>query len=164
MPLPRLSSCLGLALLALIISGCSRQSPTGVTEGPTTPPESAPNPAVGKPLKNPYGYQSYTDCEWVSGWAWDRDQPDAVVEVDIYDGSVLLGTTRADQFRQYLHDTGVGTAKYGFDFLLPTSLRDGKPHSIRVRIHGTNIDLVDTPKTITCPPDRRPTSTGTRAK
>jgi hypothetical protein len=111
-----------------------------------------PSPHGYQGYTDPHGYQGYTDCEWVSGWARDRDQPDAFVEVDVYDGSVLLGTTRADQFRQYLHDTGVGTARYGFDFLLPTSLRDGKPHSIRVRIHGTNIDLVDTPKTITCPP------------
>jgi hypothetical protein len=29
-------------------------------------------------------------------------------------------------------------------------LKDGQPHSIRVKIAGTNIELKNTPKTITC--------------
>jgi hypothetical protein len=145
----RLSRCTGLALLALAISGCSR-TPPAVTEAPT--PSRSTSSTVAAAPAHAAGYHGKTDCQWVVGWAWDNGHPDAALNVDIYDGSVLLSTVAADQFRQDLKEAGMGTGKYGFTFRVPASLRDGKPHSIRVRFHGTNTDLRDTPKTITCQP------------
>jgi hypothetical protein len=157
----RLSSSIGLALLVLIISGCSQQSPTAVTELPTAPGHAA-NASTVKPVKIA-GHQDKTDCDWVFGWAWDKDHPDAVVQVDIYDGSALMATIAADKFRQDLLDGGVGTGKYGFTFRMPATVRDGKAHVIRIRVHGSDTDLEDTPKTITCPVDGRATRTSAKS-
>jgi hypothetical protein len=104
-----------------------------------------------RPLKNPRGHHGYTDCQWIRGWVWDSGDSDAVFQVDVYDGITLLGTVTADQFRSDLRDAGIGTGKHGFALRVPASLRNGKPHTIRVRLHGTDVDLADTPQTISCP-------------
>jgi tRNA (mo5U34)-methyltransferase len=98
--------------------------------------------------RNP-GCHGATVHDWIFGWAWASDHPEVVQQVDVYDGNTLLGTVAADKFRQDLLDAGTGTGKYGFAFRVPVSLQDGTPHTIRVCLHGTDIDLVDTPKTCT---------------
>jgi hypothetical protein len=143
----RWKCCSRLLLVPLAMGGCSRQPPAAVS----TPSRPLASTFSAGP-RNGSGHHDKTDCNWVFGWSWDMDHADAVMQVDVYDGNVLLGTVAADKFRRDLFDGGVGTGKYGFSFCLPATVRDGKPHVIRVRIHGSNTDLADTPKTITCPP------------
>ena len=50
----------------------------------------------------------------VSGWAIDRADPDAAVEVEIFREGALLQRTRADRFRPDLERGGIGTGRYGF--------------------------------------------------
>lgn len=98
------------------------------------------------------GVHGKTDCEWVSGWAWNKENAEMAVSVDIFDGKRLLGTIRADRFRQDLLDARIGTGKYGFAYRIPESLKDGQPHVLRVTVSGTSIELKHTPRTIICPP------------
>jgi hypothetical protein len=70
--------------------------------------------------------------------------------VDIYDGVLLLATLTARQFRQDLI-AHTGDGFHGFRYVVPDALRDGKTHSIRVKVSGTEIDLINTPKDINCP-------------
>jgi hypothetical protein len=78
------------------------------------------------------------------------------VNVDIYDGDTLLATVAADQFRQDLATAGKGDGRHGFVYTVPTSLKDGRPHAIRLTISGTQVDLEEgahlpnTSKSITC--------------
>ena len=97
------------------------------------------------------GSHDTTDCELISGWAWDATQPDRAIDVDVYDGGRLLGTVAADQLRGWLHDAGYGSGRHGFVCLTPAALKDGQPHSVSVRISGTNVTLRHSPQVIACP-------------
>lgn len=54
----------------------------------------------------------------ISGWAIDRADPNAHVEVDIYYDGVLLGHVSASDYRKDLQRNGIGTGKYGFKYEL----------------------------------------------
>ena len=103
------------------------------------------------------GSASYTGavdvvgCATVSGWAADSARLNQVITVSIYDGTTLLSTINADQFRadvgKYLGDNGL----HGFTYSLPASLRDGKGHNIHVTFENTSSsELYGSPKALTC--------------
>jgi hypothetical protein len=98
------------------------------------------------------GFHDSADCNTIVGWAWDANQPNTPISVDIYSDNTLVMTVLADQFRQGLLDAGKGNGAHGFVFNVPLSLKDGQPHSIRIRHAGTNMDLNSTPKMINCAP------------
>ncbi len=90
------------------------------------------------------------ECSTIYGWAWDKGQPNAVVNVEIYDGATLLGTVLANQFRADLLAVGKGNGLHGFSFPAPANLRDGQVHSIRVRISGAADDVPGSPRLLSC--------------
>jgi hypothetical protein len=92
------------------------------------------------------GYLEAVNTDEISGWAWDSRQPDAPVQVEIYEGGTLLTRMVADQFRQDLRDAGAGNGKHGFSFLTPASLKDGRLHLIRVKIAGVEGELDGSPQ------------------
>jgi membrane protein involved in D-alanine export len=96
------------------------------------------------------GSHDSADCERMSGWAWDAAQPDSPVNVDVYDDRTLLGTVAAAEFRESLRDAGYGNGEHGFVYLIPPALKDGRLHSLSVRIAGSNITLRHTPQVVTC--------------
>jgi hypothetical protein len=101
----------------------------------------------------PYqGTLDVANCEKIAGWAMANDKPDAPVEVEIYDGKMLLATLPADGFRDDLLKNKKGNGKHKFVFETPTGLRDGQPHEIHAKIVGTSFELKKSPKTITCLP------------
>jgi len=99
------------------------------------------------------GAHGRSDCTGIYGWAWDGSQPDEPVDVDIYDGDMLLATVTANHFHQSLLEAGMGNGKHIFFYTVPARLKDGRPHIIRVKIAGTSIELKNTPKTIVCLPE-----------
>jgi hypothetical protein len=101
-------------------------------------------------IPNYEGYHDITNCNGIMGWAWDKNNPGAPVEVDIYDGDLLLATVTASDFRQDLLNAGIGNGNHGFTYPFPSELKDGRPHSIRMKFAGTEIDLNNTPKLLTC--------------
>jgi matrixin len=96
------------------------------------------------------GFNDGADCQAISGWAWDRNQPNTPINVDIYDGTTLIATVSANIFRQDLLNAGIGNGAHGFSFATPASLKNGLPHSIRVKFAGTSTDLSSTGRTISC--------------
>jgi hypothetical protein len=78
----------------------------------------------------------FPDGEVIVGWAWDLKKPDTAVKVDIYDGDTKLATVTADQFRQDLADAKIGNGKHGLSYPTPARLKDGKAHTIRVKVAG----------------------------
>lgn len=98
------------------------------------------------------GAHSVADCHHIVGWAYDKSDPDAIVAVAIYDGDSLLSTVPATSLSLDLLNAGIGTGLYVFEYETPPALKDGRPHSIRVRFAGTTLDLSNTPKVLTCSP------------
>jgi membrane protein involved in D-alanine export len=97
------------------------------------------------------GVHGATTCTQIVGWAWDSQRPDVPIDLDIYDNDVLLATVPAEEFRSGLRANGKGNGKHGFTYPIPAKLKDGRTHSLRVRISRTNIDLMGTPQLIECP-------------
>ena len=90
-------------------------------------------------------------CAWIEGWAWDPQQPETPIAVDLYDGETLLGTMTADRLRPDLVRKKKGNGKHGFVFHTPASLRDGMVHQIHVKIAGPEFELNKSPCELVCP-------------
>ena len=89
-------------------------------------------------------------CSELYGWVWDKHHPNAVVNVDVWDGERRLLTFPADEFRQDLAEAGYGTGRHAFYVHPPSSLRDGRPHEIHLRIAGTKTELKNSPQVLVC--------------
>jgi hypothetical protein len=87
----------------------------------------------------------------ISGWAWDRQQPDSPIAVDLFDGDTMLATVRAALFRKDLLQEKIGDGKHGFLYPTPAALKDGKSHTIRAKIAGTGVELAGSPQTFRIP-------------
>lgn len=98
------------------------------------------------------GFHDITNCGSILGWVRNVKQPSTPVQVDLYDGDTLLATVTADQPRPDLAAAGKGSGKFGFVYTVPEKLKDGKPHTIRMTISGTQLHLTHTPKVLTCTP------------
>jgi hypothetical protein len=82
--------------------------------------------------------------EEITGWARLLSDPDSSIHVEIYDDTTLLSTVLADEFRQDLLDYGVGDGRHGFRYRISSSLKDGNPHTIKIRIPGTYLECTTT--------------------
>ena len=78
------------------------------------------------------------------------------MQLELYADDKLQGKRQASAlFRKDLLDAKIGTGKYGFEYPIPPSLKDGKPHVIKLRPEGTDYELefwMNTPRSITCNP------------
>jgi hypothetical protein len=91
------------------------------------------------------GTLDLVDGQQIAGWAWDQDNPDAPVQVEIRDGANRLATTAANLFRKDLLDAGIGNGAHGFSIANPVAA-DGKKHTLHVLASGTNVELDGSPK------------------
>ncbi|MEA3212088.1 MAG: hypothetical protein QOE70_5145 [Chthoniobacter sp.] len=138
-----------LIAAALLVFSCDRR---------TIPAESAPSTGEAEPPVVEMGqYDGSHDTvpgqeRMVIGWAIDKNDLNAAVKVDIFDGETLLDTVLADSFREDLKEAGKGNGKHGIYYPLPLNLADGKPHSILIKLSGTNIPLYSSPHEITLSP------------
>jgi hypothetical protein len=142
-----------LVILGVFLLSCSRSNnppPTNTAPAQNANTAQRPGPPPDPPGGPIYGFHDLADCETIYGWAWDRTKPDAAINVDIYDGDKLLATAPANQFRQDLFDQGIGNGFHGFIYAVPANLKDGRAHSIKVKISGGSTELFGTPKEITC--------------
>ena len=109
------------------------------------------------------GFLYGADCSSFRGWAWDRNKPNTVFSVDIYDGDTYKITIAANEFRQDLKDAGKGNGIHAFRWTIPEALKDGQVHVLSARIKDSGFTLKDGPKTILCqtgttppPPNKQP--------
>jgi hypothetical protein len=68
------------------------------------------------------------DCNYVKGWAWDKNAPNTAVTVELVEGNTVYATILADTYRADLQAAGLGTGNYGFRIPTPTALKDGNAH------------------------------------
>ena len=95
------------------------------------------------------GFHDGAGCDTISGWAWDANNPNGTVSVDIFDGTALIGTVPANMYREDLLNA-LGSPSHGFSFLTPAALKNGAVHTISVKFSGTNTLLTNSPRTIQC--------------
>jgi hypothetical protein len=96
------------------------------------------------------GYLDGASCDRIVGWAWNNQLPNSPIRLDIYDGNTRLTTTAAWQFRKDLLEARIGNGRHGFTYNVPSPLKDGRSHTIHVRISGTNRELQGSPVTLIC--------------
>jgi membrane protein involved in D-alanine export len=91
------------------------------------------------------------DCTTISGWVWDKNNLDAEVNVELWDGDQNIATLPANEFRQDLVDAGYGNGRHAFRILTPLKLKDHRSHVIHFRVAGTKQELTGSPRVIQCP-------------
>lgn len=96
------------------------------------------------------GFLDRADGEFIAGWAYDNTRPRASIEVEIYDGQSLLATTSAAIFRPDLLARGKGNGRHAFNVVVPSCLKDGKPHSIWAKVKDTSFYLNNSPVELKC--------------
>ncbi len=94
------------------------------------------------------------NCTNIAGWAWDVNNPNKTVSVDILDGTTLIATVPASSFEASLASAGIGNGYHAFNYPPPSSLEDGAAQSITVRISGTTANLSGTPQSLRCSTDQ----------
>src|SRR2546425_5256333 len=81
------------------------------------------------------------DCYEMFGWVWDKHRPNGSVDVDLWDGDRHILTFTANEFRQDLFDAGYGNGQHSFHLWTPAALKDGRPHTVHLRIAGSRVEL-----------------------
>ncbi|MFO0571999.1 MAG: SpoIID/LytB domain-containing protein, partial [Polyangiaceae bacterium] len=107
----------------------------------------------------PQGYLDEAGCSTIRGWAYDPDQKDAALDVQIYIdvGPGAAGASPiavvADVHRDDLC-TAIGSCEHGFELPTPASLLDGQSHSVwAVAIDASGApeaELTQSPLPLTC--------------
>ena len=148
----RLGAAGAVLVVSLLLAACASATGAGQSPAPTAQPSQSGTPNAAKAGGPVYeGTLDLADCKRIAGWAWDKNQPNTPISVDIYDGGTLLATVTADQFRQGLANAGKGDGNHSFVYASPASVKNGQPHSISAKIPGTSTELKNAPKSITCP-------------
>lgn len=113
--------------------------------------------------REPVGSFDAADCQTISGWAVDQDEPARVLDVHVYreaaagqPGAIFVGSFKADQSRPDVNTALGVTGNHGFSIATPQAVRDGGTHKIYVYAinpvsGGNNPVLSGSPKTVTCP-------------
>ena len=104
------------------------------------------------------GFVNGADCGTFRGWAWDRNKPNTVINIEILDGSTVIGTLLAGEFRQDLLDAGKGNGRHAFRFTIPDNIKDGLPHNLSARVENSSFILKDSPKALICASSGTPTN------
>jgi hypothetical protein len=98
------------------------------------------------------GTLEHAGCDTISGWAADRNRLNTSINVSVYDGTNLLTTVLANDFRsdigQLLGDNGL----HGFSIATPPLLKDGNAHTIHVQFETNQTELTNSPAGLTCIP------------
>ncbi len=116
-------------------------APAGGPLGPNEPP------AIGSMAK---GFLERVGCARIDGWAWDQQQPDTPIKVEIYDGETLLVTVIANRMRSDLVEARKGNGRHAFLIKTPALLKDGATHQIHARIAERGIELEKSPQSLQC--------------
>lgn len=132
-----------------------------VFAGKATGKSSKPGSCYNNP---PKGYLDGASCTRIHGWAQDIDKPSTALSVRIYfdskptDSKPTLRTVKADRHRSDLCKA-IGSCKHAFSLATPSSLKNGKAHTIRAYavdpVSRKLTQLNKSPRKLTCKPTVR---------
>ncbi len=83
---------------------------------------------------------------FIHGWAWNTDDPDAVVTVDIVFSGKVFQNIPANRFRKDLLEAGKGNGRHAFAFYFPYELLTTS-YNVEVYFSNTKKHLVGSPST-----------------
>ncbi len=83
---------------------------------------------------------------FVEGWAWDGNNPDRHVALDVFVDDQPAGTFLADRLRNDLAKAKKGSGDHGFRHALPDIFLDGREHTLAIREATTGFPLKHSPR------------------
>jgi hypothetical protein len=94
------------------------------------------------------GFHEWTDCNYLGGWVWDKNNPGTRVQVEVIDDNTgqQVATGFADQYRADLVGQGKGDGVHGFGIPVPAIVQNGVVHNLRVKVLGNSYPLGFTPR------------------
>jgi hypothetical protein len=111
------------------------------------------------------GYIDKIDGTRVSGWAWDRNQPDIAVDVEIRINGQVVADVRADRLRKDLARSGTGNGYHAFEATLEAPVAaeerqlvtaiarvEGQPGSIALANRAGEPETLEGTATVVSPP------------
>ncbi|MGV3557662.1 putative Ig domain-containing protein [Larkinella arboricola] len=105
------------------------------------------------------GYLDQVNCNTISGWAFNNNNPNAPYTVEFLaatgpnptvESATVIGTTVANIFRADLLNAGKGNGVHGYSFTVPESIKTNQQQTIWGRVEGSSYVLMWSPKTLTC--------------
>src|SRR5437879_1005557 len=78
----------------------------------------------------------------LQGWVVCRDAPGTRLDLEVLCGEDVIGQCRADLYREDLELAGLGDGRHGFSFDLPLGLEPAALRSIRIRLAGSDLFLL----------------------
>ncbi|MGA8030355.1 MAG: CHAP domain-containing protein [Bryobacteraceae bacterium] len=94
------------------------------------------------------GYLDHADCSNIYGWAYDSNQPDSPLNVNLFDNGNPLAIVDADQYRPDLVTAGKGNGYHGFSYA--PNFADNQGHSITAQVADSTFTLVNSTTSFTC--------------
>jgi glycosyltransferase involved in cell wall biosynthesis len=90
------------------------------------------------------------------GWAFDPENPERSVAVELSVDGKPFETIAANIFRDDLMNAGMGDGRHAFSITLPREYLDGKVHIVSAKIAGTDVALSGSPREVAHadPPDQ----------
>ncbi|HEY5883559.1 MAG TPA: peptidoglycan recognition family protein [Pyrinomonadaceae bacterium] len=147
------SSNLPLANIAGHRDGiCSTECPGGRMYDALSSIRNGVSNLVG-PIPGDYiGYLDSANCNTISGWVADQNNLLSPVTIEILDGTTIIAQIPANQFRLDVAQHLKVMANFGFSIPTPIALKDGRSHSVRVRVVGSDYVLNGSGRTVICAP------------
>lgn len=78
---------------------------------------------------------------WIRGWAFNRTDPTADIEVELWEGPVLLSRTVPNSIRPDVNQLYDITGNHGFSFTIPGGFFDGLAHRLTLMAGGEEITV-----------------------
>lgn len=91
------------------------------------------------------GYVDRCNDEIIDGWAWNSENPDMPIMLEIFDKDNLISRVNANKFRLDLYFAKLGNGEHGFSFAIPASLMDDNDHTISVKYENSGQHLQGSP-------------------
>jgi hypothetical protein len=85
-----------------------------------------------------YGVIDVIRSNRIAGWAIDRSDPRAALDIDILRDGQVIATVRADRQRRDLETSGLGTGRYGFSATIEPPIEPGFEFTIEARARAAD--------------------------
>ena len=140
------SLLVALVTVCLLLTSCSQNDTNSATPSGGPPlaagsnPSSTNSPSVpaNDPSQQYQGVVDRRDCDVVAGWAKSKTSQDPP-KVQFYIDDKLIDTAAATTLRPDL--TSWSTGRHGFSFKMPAAYKDGLPHTVKIKVAGSNYDV-----------------------